>query len=94
MLLYFKYYLRNKTRLREEVDTVIGSKTLLSHEDLVELKYTGAVIKETLRLWAIIGFITRVNPYDDFKINSMHIPKDTILQVTILLIYILWKKNL
>jgi len=89
LLLFFKYYLRNKTRLREEVDTVIGSKTLLSHEDLVELKYTGAVIKETLRLWAIIGFITRVNPYDDFKINSMHIPKDTILQVTILLIYIL-----
>ena len=31
-----------------------------------------------------------MNPYDDFKINSMHIPKDTILQV--FLIYTIWKK--
>ena len=34
-------------KLKEEVDSVVGSKTEIEFEDLYKLKYTGAVLKET-----------------------------------------------
>ncbi len=74
-------FLLKKKRLREEIDSVIGSRTFVKQEDLSELKYTSAVIKETLRLWTVAPVINRTNPYDDFHINSMKIPKCTWIQV-------------
>jgi cytochrome P450 len=46
-------------KLKNEIDSVIGTKSEISFEDLHELKYTGACIKEALRLWPPVSQITR-----------------------------------
>lgn len=47
-------------RLKVEIDTVIGTKSEISFEDLAELKYTGCCIKEALRLWPPVTNLTRM----------------------------------
>ena len=37
------------SRLKQELENVLGSRTEINFEDLNELKYTGCVIKESLR---------------------------------------------
>ena len=69
-----------KKRMREELDSVLGSRSDVNYEDLAELKYTNCVFKEVLRLWPPVTAVSRVTP-DDYKINEYIIPKDTWIQV-------------
>lgn len=66
--------------MREEIDRVVGSKTLLSYDDLTELKYTGAAFKETLRLYPPVTDISRKTNKEIIAQNLV-IPKDTTVNV-------------
>jgi cytochrome P450 len=46
-------------KLINEIDSVIGTKSEISIEDLHDLKYTGGCIKEALRLWPPAPQLTR-----------------------------------
>jgi len=48
-------------RLREEVDTVLGSKSFVSSEDLIKMEYLNQVFQESLRYWDPIPWLFRTN---------------------------------
>ena len=73
----FEYYF---IRLKEEVDRVIGSKSQITYDDLVELEYTSCVFKETLRKWPIAPVMSRIT-YNDIEISGIKIPKKTMIVV-------------
>ena len=62
--------------MREEVDRVIGSKSQITHDDLLELEYTSCVFKEALRKWPIASELSR-ETHEDIEINGIKIPKNT-----------------
>ena len=67
--------------MREEIDTVLGSRSEITEEDLNKLVYTSCVIKEALRKWPPVEGSGRIVDRDDFKIENYCIPKDTYLHV-------------
>jgi cytochrome P450 len=69
-------------RLREEIDQIFGSREIIKEHDLLELKYTNFVIKETLRKWSVAPDLNRTVTSNDFHIKSFHIPKGTLIQVS------------
>lgn len=48
-------------RLREEVDTVLGSKNFVSSEDLIKMEYLNMVFQESLRYWNPVPWLFRTN---------------------------------
>ncbi len=65
--------------LREEKDWVLGDRNEITCEDLAKFNYVSSVIKETLRLWPLIGTLIREVDVDDFQINGLNIPKGSIV---------------
>jgi cytochrome P450 len=76
--LNFILYILN--RLRKEIDQILGSRTSINQEDLSEMNYTSAVIKETLRKWSVVVDVNRIAP-SNFQINSFEIPEGSWIQV-------------
>ena len=68
-------------RLREEIDSVIGSKQEITSDDLSKMKYLNSVIKETLRKWSITPLIDRQSSIP-FKIYDYDIPVGSEIQVS------------
>ena len=66
--------------MREELDSVLGSRSEITYENLAELKYTTCVFKEALRLWPPATAVSRLVT-EDFQINDYVIPKGTWIQV-------------
>jgi len=62
---------------------VLGSRVEITYEDLNELKYTGCVIKETLRLWPPVPHLSRVVE-GSYSIDGYDIPEGTWIQVSCL----------
>jgi len=72
--------LRHKTimhKLQDEVRTVVGNKTHVTEEDLVNMNYLKAVIKETLRLHAPVPLLLPRKSMEDIKINGYDIEAGT-----------------
>jgi cytochrome P450 len=67
-------------RLRDEIDNVIGSRQLITSEDLNKMKYLNCVIKETLRKWALTPLTNRQSNIP-FKIYDYEIPIGSEVQV-------------
>lgn len=68
-------------KLRDEIDSVLGDRNEITNEDLNNLNYVSCVIKETLRLWPPAQGTIRVVDSNDFKINGIHIPKNTFIHL-------------
>ncbi len=67
-------------RLRDELDRVLGAREQITFEQLNELKYTRAVIKESLRLWPPVPQVTR-ELAEPLNINGIVVPKGAWVQV-------------
>nr|UOU03254.1 cytochrome P450 3049B2 [Brachionus rubens] len=68
-------------KLKEEVDSVIGSKQTITNDDLNQLKYLSSVVKEALRKWALTPLTNRQSNIP-FKIYDIDIPIGTEIQVS------------
>nr|ATW72320.1 cytochrome p450 CYP3049E5 [Brachionus calyciflorus] len=63
-------------KLREEIDSVLGSKKYINNDDLSKLEYTSAVFKESLRKWPPVASFSRILD-EDIELLGYKIPKNT-----------------
>ncbi|CAK8577746.1 unnamed protein product [Lathyrus sativus] len=72
--------LRHQTvmhKLQDEVRTVVGNKTHVSEEDLANMNYLKAVIKETLRLHLPVPLLVPRRCMEDIKLDGYDIAAGT-----------------
>jgi cytochrome P450 len=72
--------LRHQTimhKLQDEVRTVVGNKTHVTEEDLVNMNYLKAVIKETLRLHLPVPLLIPRKCMEDIKLDGYDIAAGT-----------------
>ncbi|XP_021749780.1 cytochrome P450 71A25-like [Chenopodium quinoa] len=62
------------SKLQREVRGITGEKAYVNEDDLGQMKYLKAVIKETLRLHPPIPFLSKRRSIHDTKINGYDIP--------------------
>jgi cytochrome P450 len=73
--------------LREEINQVLGNRTLVNENDVTEMKYLSKVMQETLRLYSIIPMLTRLsNEEVHIKESGVTIPKNVNLLIPMFLI--------
>jgi cytochrome P450 len=70
------------TRLQEELKRVIGSKTHVEYSDINRLPYLQAVVKETLRLHAVVPLVPN-KAEATVKIQGYTIPKGSTVLVNL-----------
>ncbi len=70
-------------KMKTEVDAVIGDDGYVSFDDLAKLKYTTAVLKETLRFHPPVPGVMRKTP-KDVVWNGIQIPAETRVNVSIM----------
>ena len=73
-------------KCREEIRAVLGGRQSLECDDLDSLKYTSMCIKESMRLYPPVPFITRLLN-EDLPVDGYVIPKGTALNIPILLLH-------
>ncbi|WJX88761.1 hypothetical protein P8452_70812 [Trifolium repens] len=64
-------------KLQEEVKSVVGDRTNITEDDLSNMKYLQAVIKETLRLHPPIPLLVPRENRQDIKLKGYHIKAGT-----------------
>lgn len=68
-------------KLQNEVRRIVGNKSQITENDLVDMRYLKAVIKETLRLHPPIPLLVPRKSTQDVKVNGYDIKANT--QVTV-----------
>ncbi|KAL1506267.1 hypothetical protein ABEB36_005661 [Hypothenemus hampei] len=69
--------------VRKEILTILGPTETPTFETLHELPYTERVIKESLRLYPSVPFISRISSEEFITYSGYKIPKDTVLHMHI-----------
>ncbi|KAJ6839750.1 cytochrome P450 71A1-like [Iris pallida] len=64
-------------KLKEEIRDVVGSRTTVTEDDLINMSYLKAVIKETLRLHPPGPLLVPRELMEDTEIQGYHVPKGT-----------------
>ncbi|KAL9240061.1 hypothetical protein vseg_014322 [Gypsophila vaccaria] len=70
-------------RAQQEVDQVIGQERIMNEDDLVNLPYLQALIKETLRMHPPTPLMLPHCANSNIKIGGYDVPKDTIVHVNV-----------
>lgn len=78
---YLIKYPEAMKKAQDEVRNVVGDKGYVSEEDIPNLPYLKAVIKESLRLEPVIPILLHRETIADAKIGGYDIPAKTIIQV-------------
>ncbi|WCJ35851.1 Cytochrome P450 superfamily protein [Euphorbia peplus] len=71
------------TKLRQELDSVVGSDRLVTELDIPKLPYLQAIVKETFRLHPSTPLSLPRMATDTCEINGYHIPKGATLLVNV-----------
>ncbi|KAJ3642885.1 hypothetical protein Zmor_025634 [Zophobas morio] len=72
-----------QVQVLEEILSVVGPTKVPTYDDLQELRYTERCIKETLRLFPSVPFISRITG-EEFRTRTGHtIPAETVIHVHI-----------
>lgn len=69
-------------KLRNEINSVVGTTRLVGEDDLPNLPYLQAVVKEALRLYPAVPIAMRACR-QDCTINGFDIPKNTMVAVNL-----------
>lgn len=72
-----------QAKVREEILSVIGQEKIPTYNDLQDLKYTERCIKETLRLFPSVPFISRYASEDFVTKSGYMIPEGTVMHIHI-----------
>lgn len=72
-----------QNKILDEIFKIVGEKKLPTYNDLQKLKYTERCIKETLRLFPSVPFISRYASEDFITHTGYFIPKGTVLHIHI-----------
>lgn len=64
VMLMLAMYPKYQQRVYEELQVRLGDKDDFTHTDLAELKYLDMFIKETLRMFPVVPFLTRTTSAD------------------------------
>lgn len=64
-------------KLREEIDKIVGPSRAVEEDDLNELKYLQAVVKETMRLRPALPLLLPRKAREDTEFMGYNIPKGT-----------------
>ncbi|KAJ9158738.1 hypothetical protein P3X46_024295 [Hevea brasiliensis] len=70
------------SKLREEIESVVGTNRLVEESDIPNLHYLQAVVKETMRLHPLVPAIPR-ECREDCKIEGYDIPKETVVWINV-----------
>ncbi|KAJ4890366.1 Cytochrome P450 71A23 [Raphanus sativus] len=68
-------------RLQEEVRTVCKDRSSVSEDDIKDMKYLNAVLKETLRLHPSIPLMIPHETIQDVNLRGHHIPAGTMVMI-------------
>lgn len=67
------------TKLRDEIDHLVGPSRSVEEDDINRLPYLQAVVKETMRLHPSLPLLLPRNATQDIEYKEYHIPKDTMV---------------
>ena len=70
-------------RLKEEVDSVLGSNACVTHEHVSQLKYCSMVLRESLRMYPPTVWVFR-ETLQDYAADGFLVPKNTSYFVSML----------
>lgn len=68
-------------RLQEEVRTVCKDRSSVSEDDIKDMKYLNAMLKETLRLHPSIPLMIPHETIQDVNLRGHHIPAGTMVMI-------------
>ncbi|XP_023528693.1 cytochrome P450 705A5-like [Cucurbita pepo subsp. pepo] len=69
-------------KLRNEINAVVGTTRLVGEDDVPNLPYLQAVVKESLRLYPAVPIAMRASR-EDCTIDGFHVPKNTMVAVNL-----------
>ncbi|KAI6662018.1 Cytochrome P450 4B1 [Oopsacas minuta] len=75
-----------QSQCREEIQSVLGGRERIEWDDLDSLKFTSMCIKESMRLFPPVPFISRIIN-EDLVVDDYIIPKGTPVSIPILLLH-------
>ncbi|XWS50710.1 hypothetical protein CRYUN_Cryun12cG0110000 [Craigia yunnanensis] len=74
---------RVKSRLQEELESVVGMNRMVEETDLAKLTYLDMVVKESLRLHPVAPLLIPHESMENITINGYHIPKKSRILINI-----------
>eukprot|EP01103_Thecamoeba_quadrilineata_P017084 TRINITY_DN5924_c0_g2_i1.p1 TRINITY_DN5924_c0_g2~~TRINITY_DN5924_c0_g2_i1.p1 ORF type:complete len:511 (+),score=75.95 TRINITY_DN5924_c0_g2_i1:49-1581(+) len=80
-LYFLAKYPETQDKVRNEINSILGTKTVATYHDQAKFEYLNCVIKETLRLFPPVAQFPMRNTVGDVELGSGVLPKGTLVSV-------------